>query len=135
MSSGSKKSPSNGFEKTLTSEEEQTKVSATCMLLLFGSWKCYCYCGKKSLLSFFFFFQCLQIKEVRRLTGQLPDKLSIYCSDACIARYLRARNWHVKKATKMLKASLKWRLEYKPEEIRWVSVMSLRNRSSNGWVC
>ncbi|XP_030948825.1 phosphatidylinositol transfer protein 3-like isoform X1 [Quercus lobata] len=89
MSSGSKKSPSNGFEKAPTSEEEQTKI-----------------------------------KEVRRLIGQLPDKLSIYCSDACIARYLRARNWHVKKATKMLKASLKWRLEYKPEEIRWEDIVN-----------
>lgn len=93
---------------------------------------------EEKLVKLLFFFPpllCLQIKEVRRLIGQLPDKLSIYCSDACITRYLRARNWHVKKATKMLKESLKWRLEYKPEEIRWVSVMSLRNRSSNGLVC
>lgn len=52
--------------------------------------------------------------------GPLPDKLSMYCSDVSISRYLRARNWNVKKATKMLKDSLKWRLEYKPEEIRWV---------------
>ena len=33
MSVGLKKSPSNGCEKGLTSEEEQTKVFATCMLL------------------------------------------------------------------------------------------------------
>jgi hypothetical protein len=87
MSVGLKKSPSNGCEKGLTSEEEQTKIN-----------------------------------EVRRLIGQLPDKLSVYCSDACIARYLRARNWNVKKTTKMLKESLKWRLEYKPEEIRWEDI-------------
>lgn len=31
-----------------------------------------------------------------------------------------ARNWNVKKATKMLKETLKWRAEYKPEETRWV---------------
>ncbi|PSS17410.1 Random slug protein [Actinidia chinensis var. chinensis] len=63
-----------------------------------------------------------KIDELRRLLGPLREKLSIYCSDASIARYLRARNWNVKKATKMLKDTLKWRLEYKPEEIRWDEV-------------
>ncbi|KAL0368807.1 UNVERIFIED_CONTAM: Phosphatidylinositol transfer protein C [Sesamum calycinum] len=62
-----------------------------------------------------------KINEVRRLIGPLSGTLALYCSDASIARYLRARNWNVKKAVKMLKASLKWRLEYKPEEIRWNS--------------
>ncbi|KAA8522498.1 hypothetical protein F0562_013141 [Nyssa sinensis] len=63
-----------------------------------------------------------KINEVRRLVGPLPDKLSVYCSDASISRHLRARNWNVKKATKMLKETLKWRLAYKPEEIRWDEV-------------
>lgn len=63
-----------------------------------------------------------KINEVRRLLGELPEKSSIYCSDASISRYLTARNWNVKKATKMLKDTLKWRLEYKPEEIRWEEV-------------
>lgn len=63
----------------------------------------------------------IQINEVRKLIGPQSGKLALYCSDASIARYLRARNWNVKKAVKMLKASLKWRLEYKPEEIRWVT--------------
>lgn len=62
----------------------------------------------------------LQINEVKKLVGPLPDKLSVYCSDASIQRHLRARNWNVKKATKMLKETLKWRSDYKPEEIRWV---------------
>ncbi|GAA0152340.1 hypothetical protein LIER_10846 [Lithospermum erythrorhizon] len=66
----------------------------------------------------------LKINEVKKLIGPLSGKLALYCSDSCIARYLRARNWNVKKATKMLKASLKWRLEYKPEEIRWEDVAS-----------
>ncbi|KAL3514089.1 hypothetical protein ACH5RR_026806 [Cinchona calisaya] len=63
-----------------------------------------------------------KINDVKRLIGPLSGKLALYCSDASIARYLRARNWNVKKATKMLKASLKWRHEYKPEEIRWEDV-------------
>ncbi|KAK7321167.1 hypothetical protein VNO77_31519 [Canavalia gladiata] len=62
------------------------------------------------------------VNEVRRLIGPLSGKKSIYCSDASISRYLRARNWNVKKATKMLKQSLKWREEYKPEEIRWEDI-------------
>ncbi|KAL0432720.1 UNVERIFIED_CONTAM: CRAL-TRIO domain-containing protein C23B6.04c [Sesamum latifolium] len=63
-----------------------------------------------------------KINEVRRLIGPLSGNWALYCSDASIARYLRARNWNVKKAVKMLKASLKWRLEFKPEEIRWDDV-------------
>ncbi|XP_068643332.1 uncharacterized protein [Aristolochia californica] len=63
--------------------------------------------------------QQAKINEVRKTLGNLPEKLAIYCSDTSIARYLRARNWNVKKATKMLKDTLKWRYEYKPEEIRW----------------
>ncbi|XP_048226714.1 phosphatidylinositol transfer protein 3 isoform X2 [Ricinus communis] len=86
MSTGVKKSPSNGFEKALTIEEQQAKIN-----------------------------------EVRKLVGSLPEKLSIYCSDASITRHLKARNWNVKKAMKMLKETLKWRAEYKPEEIRWNS--------------
>lgn len=66
--------------------------------------------------------QHMKISEVRRLLGPLSCKSSIYCSDPTISRYLRARNWNVKKATKMLKASLKWRSEYKPEEIQWDEV-------------
>ncbi|XVE60459.1 hypothetical protein DITRI_Ditri05aG0130200 [Diplodiscus trichospermus] len=66
--------------------------------------------------------QQAKISEIRRSIGLLPEKLAIYCSDAAIARYLRARNWNVKKATKMLKETLKWRAEYKPEEIRWEEV-------------
>ncbi|XP_057974660.1 uncharacterized protein LOC131162328 [Malania oleifera] len=87
MSTGLRKSPSNGCGKTSTSEEHVEKIN-----------------------------------EVRRLIGPLSEKLSSYCSDASISRYLRARNWNVKKATKMLKETLKWRLEYKPDEIHWEEV-------------
>ncbi|XP_050376721.1 uncharacterized protein LOC126794113 [Argentina anserina] len=66
--------------------------------------------------------QQTKINDVRKLLGTVPEKLSSYCSDASIARHLRARNWNVKKATKMLKDTLKWRAEYRPEEIRWEDV-------------
>ncbi|KAL5844240.1 hypothetical protein ACOSQ4_010198 [Xanthoceras sorbifolium] len=87
MSEAVKKCPSNGFEKSLPSGEQQAKIN-----------------------------------EVRKLLGPLSDRLPTYCSDASISRYLRARNWNVKKATKMLKETLKWRAEYRPEEIRWDEV-------------
>ncbi|TVU28544.1 hypothetical protein EJB05_20065, partial [Eragrostis curvula] len=60
-----------------------------------------------------------KIRKVRDSLGQLSGKSALYCSDASIARYLIARNWDVKKATKMLKKTLKWRSEYKPDEICW----------------
>ncbi|KAJ3700514.1 hypothetical protein LUZ61_004219 [Rhynchospora tenuis] len=66
--------------------------------------------------------QKLKINEVRGSLGPLSGKSALYCSDASIARYLIARNWNVKKATKMLKETLKWRAEYKPDEIRWDEV-------------
>ncbi|OMO69898.1 Cellular retinaldehyde binding/alpha-tocopherol transport [Corchorus capsularis] len=66
--------------------------------------------------------QQAKIDDVRKLIGPIADKLPVLCSDASISRYLRARNWNTKKATKMLKETLKWRLEYKPEKIRWEDV-------------
>ncbi|MQM08079.1 hypothetical protein Taro_040934 [Colocasia esculenta] len=75
-----------------------------------------------------------RVNEIRKSLGPLPDKLLLYCSDASITRYLIARNWNVKKATKMLKETLKWRLEYKPEEIRWVSSFDTCEGTSAYWV-
>ncbi|KAG5404980.1 hypothetical protein IGI04_011098 [Brassica rapa subsp. trilocularis] len=63
-----------------------------------------------------------KIEELRKLLGPLPEKLSGFCSDDAVLRYLRARNWHVKKAAKMLKETLKWRVQYKPEEICWEEI-------------
>ncbi|GMY19987.1 phosphatidylinositol transfer protein 3-like [Fagus crenata] len=63
-----------------------------------------------------------KINEIRKMIGPIADKLPTLCSDASILRFLRARNWNTKKAAKMLKDTLKWRLEYKPEKIRWEDV-------------
>ncbi|KAK9072144.1 hypothetical protein SSX86_008576 [Deinandra increscens subsp. villosa] len=61
-------------------------------------------------------------KSVDKIKETRPNEFSRYCSDASISRYLRARNWNVKKAVKMLEASLIWRMNYKPEEILWEHV-------------
>ncbi|XVF30671.1 hypothetical protein REPUB_Repub16aG0078500 [Reevesia pubescens] len=66
--------------------------------------------------------QQAKIDDVRKLIGPIADKLPVLCSDTSISRYLRARNWSTKKASKMLKETLKWRLQYKPEKIRWEDI-------------
>ncbi|KAL3841109.1 hypothetical protein ACJIZ3_025700 [Penstemon smallii] len=60
-----------------------------------------------------------KINEVRNLIGPVANKFPTECSDASILRFLKARNWNTKKATKMFKETLKWRLAYKPEKIQW----------------
>ncbi|RWW64769.1 hypothetical protein BHE74_00027975 [Ensete ventricosum] len=46
----------------------------------------------------------------------------MFSDDACLRRYLVARNWNIDKSKKMLQETLKWRATYKPEEIRWHEV-------------
>ncbi|MBA0851361.1 hypothetical protein Goshw_018546, partial [Gossypium schwendimanii] len=68
-----------------------------------------------------FCFLC-RVSELRTAIGPLSGRSAKYCTDACLRRYLEARNWNVDKANKMLEETLKWRLTYKPEEIRWHEV-------------
>ncbi|KAI4300981.1 hypothetical protein L6164_034304 [Bauhinia variegata] len=63
-----------------------------------------------------------KIGEIRKIIGPIADKVPLLFSDASILRFLKARNWSTKKAAKMLKNTLKWRLEFKPEKIRWEDV-------------
>lgn len=59
--------------------------------------------------------------EIVKIKQRLGNEYSSFLSDQSISRYLRARNWNVKKAEKMLEESLIWRMNYKPAEIRWVN--------------
>jgi len=63
-----------------------------------------------------------KINELKSALGPLSARGEKYCSVACLARYLEARNWNVAKARKMLEESLKWRAAYRPEDIRWPEV-------------
>ncbi|CAK9176358.1 unnamed protein product [Ilex paraguariensis] len=63
-----------------------------------------------------------KVNEFKATIGPLSDRSLQYCTDACLKRYLEARNWNVDKSTKMLEETLKWRSTYKPEEIRWNEV-------------
>uniref|UniRef100_A0A7N0TQR9 CRAL-TRIO domain-containing protein n=1 Tax=Kalanchoe fedtschenkoi TaxID=63787 RepID=A0A7N0TQR9_KALFE len=64
----------------------------------------------------------LKVKELREALGPLSGHCLQYCTDACLRRYLDARNGNVEKAKKMLEESLKWRSTFKPEDIRWSDV-------------
>ncbi|KAI9113606.1 hypothetical protein K1719_015533 [Acacia pycnantha] len=63
-----------------------------------------------------------KVAELRKALGPLSGLFEKYCTDACLRRYLEARNWNIDKAKKMLEETLKWRSTYKPEEIRWPQV-------------
>ncbi|PIN06971.1 Phosphatidylinositol transfer protein PDR16 [Handroanthus impetiginosus] len=63
-----------------------------------------------------------KINELKASLGPLSGRSLQYCTDACLKRYLEARNWNVDKSKKMLEETLRWRSNYKPEEIRWHEV-------------
>ncbi|KAL0491685.1 hypothetical protein AKO1_010158 [Acrasis kona] len=62
-----------------------------------------------------------QNETLNEFISKLPEDLTpnqrAFCDEACCLRYLRARDWDVKKSMKMLNNSLKWRDTYKPEAI------------------
>jgi len=57
--------------------------------------------------------ETLALEEIREFFSEynLPDQT--YC------RYLRARHWDVKKATKLIQNYVEWRAEMQPESIQW----------------
>ncbi|XP_044955769.1 phosphatidylinositol transfer protein 3-like [Hordeum vulgare subsp. vulgare] len=62
-----------------------------------------------------------KINELRAALGPMSARGEKYCSEACLVRYLEARN-NVDKSRKMLEESLKWRAVSRPEDIRWPDV-------------
>lgn len=63
-----------------------------------------------------------KVDELKAALGPLSARSKQYCTDACLRRYLEARNWNLEKAKKMLEETLRWRSTFKPEEIRWHEV-------------
>ncbi|KAL8493577.1 hypothetical protein ACS0TY_024669 [Phlomoides rotata] len=61
----------------------------------------------------------VKMDEMRKLIGPAVNKFPCQCCDASLLRYLRARNNNIRRAAKMMKETLKWRLNYKPEMIQW----------------
>ncbi|KAL0486608.1 hypothetical protein AKO1_001429, partial [Acrasis kona] len=47
----------------------------------------------------------------------LNEKQKNWCDDKCLKRYLRARDFDIKKSLNMIKNTIQWRATYKPDEI------------------
>lgn len=58
------------------------------------------------------------------LSSQAHPPHQVFCTYGTYVRYLRARQWNLHKAGKMLKDTLRWREEYMPEEITWDEIKS-----------
>lgn len=49
-------------------------------------------------------------------------------SDADLCRYLRAREWNLQKALDMIKATIAWRNEVRPQDIKLATVREMYDR-------
>jgi hypothetical protein len=56
-------------------------------------------------------------KEIDCLRHRIKDFVTPWSTDDILLRYLKARNFDYDKSEHMLKESLKWRAEYKPDQI------------------
>ncbi|KAF8666261.1 hypothetical protein HU200_053683 [Digitaria exilis] len=78
--------------------------------------------------------QQAKINEVRELLGDLPTEMPGFLSDSTIRRFLHARNWSSVQATKTLKEAVKWRRQYKPENIRWEDISEKENEVKRAYI-
>jgi hypothetical protein len=46
----------------------------------------------------------------------VDDNIREWCTDACLVRYLRARNWDLAKAESMIRETIKWRTSVRPQD-------------------
>lgn len=75
-----------------------------------------------------------KIKQDKTLNIQFDDTTDpsvVWLDDACIGRYMRARNWNVDQAFEMIKDTLLWRRSYKPDQIGEEKVEELLKCGSN----
>lgn len=56
-----------------------------------------------------------QLEKLHQLHKLVDDPENPFLTVPCLCRYLRARNYNVEKAYKMLTETIKWRKEFKPE--------------------
>ncbi|GBF97732.1 hypothetical protein Rsub_10896 [Raphidocelis subcapitata] len=65
-----------------------------------------------------------ELKAAVAPTVAKHPELRVFCNDWCYVRYLRARQWSLPKAARMLSATLQWRVEAAPHAIGWESVQA-----------
>lgn len=64
--------------------------------------------------------------------GDITTETDPFVTDSCLHRYLRARNYDVEKARRMLQSTLTWRASYQPDSLATREVQLLRNESETG---
>ncbi|KAL4855262.1 Phosphatidylinositol transfer protein 3 [Chlorella vulgaris] len=64
----------------------------------------------------------IKLKEAVASTAAGSAAHAAFLTRGTYIRYLRARSWKVDKAAKMLLETLKWRGEYKPQELKWDNI-------------
>lgn len=74
-------------------------------------------------------------ENIEKLRKRLPSPLSpaaqSFTTDSCLDRYLRARNYDIAKASKMLEATLAWREAYGPDLLAETKLEKLKFESSS----
>lgn len=53
---------------------------------------------------------------------EMDEKTRNWCDDGCLCRFLRARDWDIPKAQEMIQNTIKWRMETKPDEIKYEEI-------------
>eukprot|EP00037_Helgoeca_nana_P009339 m.81901 g.81901 ORF g.81901 m.81901 type:complete len:561 (-) comp19513_c0_seq1:2181-3863(-) len=73
--------------------------------------------------------QKLVLEDLKRALCDLDPRAASFCDRACLCRYLRARDWKVKPAEKLLRETLEWREEY---GIETVTIDDIKDELSTG---
>jgi hypothetical protein len=76
-----------------------------------------------------------EIVHERSAWAQYEREEREWLDDGCLVRYLRARDWNIPQAHKMLLESVRWRFEYRPQHITTHEigeVLKLKGMFQNG---
>jgi len=68
--------------------------------------------------------QIAKLDEMHKIVNEmeLDETTKNWCDDACLCRFLRAREWDIQKAKEMLETTTKWRMETKPDQIKFEEI-------------
>ncbi|CAN6338106.1 unnamed protein product [Urochloa humidicola] len=75
-----------------------------------------------------------KIDDVRELLGDLQKEMPSFLSDGTIRRFLREKKWSTEKAARALKDAVKWRRQFKPENICWEDFDGIENEFRRAYI-